>query len=452
MSHIPHTNEDSSQPMNEELSRLLSELHHEQDDWYANIFHQYPEAIVICQTESGFPSTIIECNMAFEQSIKQHSIELIGRDFMSLLDHGEKRKFLIKALGKSPEESSIQHLPIAFRLGNGKQQTFALSITELESKQGTLSLVHLKNKREKQKVIEHGAEQLHRHLKQIFFSLKENDILLFNYVSQSSTEVLGYSDEQLLLNPFLFWFNCHPEDFDHMKKIWHKKKKFSDSIETRFLHKDGHMIWLHLSIILHQEGHKTQRYLLAQDISHTKKLDRLEEKKNKYRHLLLHSAKQLLRQSDTKSITALIDAVGHSFAADRIGIYAHNKGHLLINHNYFAPSLNYDDISHTISAQYYLDEFYSELTLLPLILCHPEANCKDIEQKHYSFLKSRHLSSMLLIPIQINHEVVGIILCTNQHYTHCWDRSDMFFLHELSEIIKSYLPNYLDSKPKNSKQ
>ena len=193
---------------------------------------------------------------------------------------------------------------------------------------------------------------------------------------------------------------------------------------------------------------------MAQELSYNKKLERLEEKKNNYRHLLLHSAKHLLKEGKHQALSALIDTVGRSFAADRICIYALEDSAIVLNHNYFKPSLSYDDISENISVQYYLTEFYQELATLPLLLYHPDANCEELEQKHYRFLKNRALSSALMIPLRYNHKVRGLILCTNQHYTHCWDRSDMYFLHELSEIIKSYLSNnhYHKKLKKNSKK
>lgn len=434
--------------MNEELNLLLRQLHLGQEDWYANIFHQYPEAIAVCQTESGFPSTIIECNEAFEQNIKQASISLIGRDFMTLLSKGEKRKFFIKSLGNTKHNNSIHHLPIAFDLVNGKQNTFALSLTPLDSQQGQLLMITLHANKEQHALIEDGMEHLNIIQHQVFFSLKTHDILQFNYISQSANEVLGYTNEQLLLNPFLFWFNCHPEDFDRIKKVWHQKEHTEQSIEVRFIHHNGQMVWLRLSIITNQnEASETpQRYLLAQDITYTKKLERLEEKKNSYRHLLLHSAKQLLRDGHSKVLSTLIDTVGRDFPADRIGIYALEGSAIQLNHNYFKPALSYDDISENISAQYYLTEFKQELTTLPLLLLHPDANCEALEQKHYKFLKNRQIISSLMVPLHVHHKLVGLILCTNQHYTRCWDRSDMYFIHELSALTESYLSNSQHTK------
>ena len=120
----------------------------------------------------------------------------------------------------------------------------------------------------------------------------ENDV----YVSPHIEQMLGYSQEEWLSDPFLWYYRLHPED----RPMWNRE--FTRGVRTggpfraecRFLARDGHVVWVHGEARLVKDEHGRPQYLqgVAFDISESKRAQ----------EILLQAAVQDARQQEEVAI------------------------------------------------------------------------------------------------------------------------------------------------------
>ncbi|TWT01891.1 PAS domain S-box protein [Planomicrobium sp. CPCC 101079] len=109
---------------------------------------------------------------------------------------------------------------------------------------------------------------------------------LIEYVSPANEKILGYPDHTYIGSPFTT--NVHPEDaFDLMESV----TSLIDGgkpvpVEIRFLHKDGHYIWMEVSPTpVLAEGEVKQLFTIARDITERRRLQDKIAKMAFYDHL-----------------------------------------------------------------------------------------------------------------------------------------------------------------------
>ncbi len=89
-------------------------------------------------------------------------------------------------------------------------------------------------------------------------------------------EILGYSEQEFLAKTFQDI--THPDDLDadvHRFEALLRGEKDSYQMEKRYFHKDGHVVWIHLTAAIQRdhEGHPQYRISVVQDISKRKRLE-----------------------------------------------------------------------------------------------------------------------------------------------------------------------------------
>ena len=99
----------------------------------------------------------------------------------------------------------------------------------------------------------------------------ENDV----YVSPHIEQMLGYSQEQWLSDPFLWYYRLHPDD----RALWNRE--FTRGVRTggpfraecRFLARDGHVVWVHGEARLVRDEQGRPQFLqgVAFDITESKR-------------------------------------------------------------------------------------------------------------------------------------------------------------------------------------
>lgn len=109
---------------------------------------------------------------------------------------------------------------------------------------------------------------------------------LIEYVSPANEKILGYSDHTYIGSPYTK--NVHPEDaFDLMESITSVIDGGEPvTAEIRFLHKNGHYIWMEISSTpVLADGKVKQLFTIARDITERKKLQEKIAKMAFYDHL-----------------------------------------------------------------------------------------------------------------------------------------------------------------------
>jgi len=400
--------------------------------WHKNIFDKSMQALAVCETFSDFPSTILDCNAEFRNLIKRSTFDIVGKDFMELMQKGEKRKFFVQAFGNT-KEKDIKEFPLIFLDGKGNELTMEITTKFFETSRGRLALVKLQAENPHKSTLHNGIEQLLSNSKQIFFAIKEDEILLFDYISHSVEKVTGYSSEQLLLNPFLFWNNCHPEDLKRLKKVLSSNKEFENNLNIRFIRQDGQMIWLDFSVISNPtqiEGDQCY-YAVARETTASQRKARQLKKKELYDQLILQSAQSLIGHVDSKDLKSLTIHIGNQLPVDRFSIYIHNE----FSHDIFADHISTERKTYAASNATIWQELKDDFISLPVISYQSDDDNINFKPQHISFFNRVKIKSILIVPLLHQGKAFGFVACSAIIKHSRWDRTDINYISQLSQLV-----------------
>lgn len=428
---------------NKHLKSQIEELSRSSEKWYKTLFNDNTQAMAVCETFSDFPSIILDCNSKFRSLTNRSNEQILDKDFMDLLRKGEKHKFFIHALGNT-QENTLTDFPLTFIDGQGNEINIEISTTFFTSANKRLAVVTAQRKNHHKSILRNGIEQLLSKSNQIFFSIRENDILDFDYVSQSIFKVTGYTSEQLLLNPFIFWNNCHPEDILNVKKAFKSNDHSRDNISLRFICQDGKMIWFDFSIISSptKENHNATHYAVARENTAIQKRERQLKKKSVYDQLILQSAQSLIGLINDKKIRTLANYIGSQLQGDRFSIYIHNEEKAPFSHDVFAEYVTLNTKTYAASSKNIWEEFKDEFINLPVLLYQSDDDNFNFKERHLSFFNNIRVKSALIVPLIRNGKAFGFIASSTliKHYR--WDRTDINYLSQLSQLLsQAYQPD-----------
>ncbi len=123
----------------------------------------------------------------------------------------------------------------------------------------------------------------------------QNHRLIPTFFSEKSLEVLGYHNEEFLINPDLFYEIIHPEDFklfnDKLSGLLSGKQNNSTIIEHRLITKSGNSVWVRNTIFIQRRNDIAENiYGFITDIS--------DQKESEYE--LKYFAAELKKLNETK--------------------------------------------------------------------------------------------------------------------------------------------------------
>ncbi|MFT5700865.1 MAG: PAS domain S-box-containing protein [Desulforhopalus sp.] len=191
--------------------------------------------------------------------------EKITRDDIDVINNGKKLKLY--------EELNDRHyVTYKFPIDQGTKKYLAgytIDITDFE--QTREDLVHLFN------------------MSLDMICIADINTATFLKVNAAFTNILGYSEEELLDKPFLDFI--HPDDLDATRNILTQKLQMGTQVinfDNRYRCKDGSYRWL--SWLAHEIAEKGLSYAIARDITESKKVEEaLRESERKYRNLYLYA-------------------------------------------------------------------------------------------------------------------------------------------------------------------
>lgn len=132
-------------------------------------------------------------------------------------------------------------------------------------------------------------------------------------VNHSLRQLMGYDETEFLKRTFQDY--THPEDLDADLQQMHQLLNgeiSSYSMEKRYLHRDGHLIWALLSVTLVRNTHNKPHYFISQirDITERKKsMDTIREQNARllnFAHIVSHNLR-----SHTGNLQMLTDMLTH---------------------------------------------------------------------------------------------------------------------------------------------
>ncbi len=405
------------------------------ESWYYSLFNNHPKAIAICESVSDFPSNIIDCNIQFCELFDLPASTIIGHDFMELLDKGERRKMLIQTFGKT-KEKNLDLMPFTFI--NKKKRTFTLEISTklVNTDRGKAIMVYAAPLNSHNSSLQSGIESLLQHTNQIFFSIKKDDVLQFEYVSNSLFDITGYLHEQLLLNPFLFWNNCHPEDFEDIKRDLDNSicnKKYT----IRFIRKDGQMIWLYFILVKNPNpiNINVDYYAIAYDITEKQKKKRFNKKKLNYDTAIIRSAQTLTTTPDTKQLRAFAQSIQNKVPGEQLSLFIENKDGENFSFNNFCSNVSTEDQTYAISNHKIWSGLKTILNQQPIIVFQSDKDALNTDADILSFFINTKIQSALIVPVKKESACIGFIAKTAFTKLQRWDRADINYISQLGQIL-----------------
>lgn len=109
-----------------------------------------------------------------------------------------------------------------------------------------LNNAHLKAERKKALERLYKSESRFRHIaehaRDIIYRINLYPDLKAEYISPSVEEFIGYTPEEIYSNPNIGYEVIIPEDRDLLKKLLSGQMSFSETIRTRWVHKDGRIV------------------------------------------------------------------------------------------------------------------------------------------------------------------------------------------------------------------
>jgi PAS domain S-box-containing protein len=142
---------------------------------------------------------------------------------------------------------------------------------------------------------EHSSSEFFRKLAEnannIFYRLVLLPDIKFEYISDSVSEVTGYTPEDHYSNPELGFKIVHPEDIKILQKIKDGTEISKNAQIIRWIHKNGNIIWTehHIIPVTDKDGNILAIEGIARDITKRQKMEIiLQDSENRFRQMAEH--------------------------------------------------------------------------------------------------------------------------------------------------------------------
>ncbi len=224
---------------------------------------------------------ILSFNRSAEELYGWKAEEALGREFRELLspDYGERSREQVMeeffARGKWAGEATHQ-----CKDGSRIQVEVRISLVYDEAGNPTRVVSMIRDITERKRA-EDALRESEERFRSAFDNAPNGMALVatngkFLKVNQFLLDLLGYSEEELL--PKTFLDISHPDDIEISKRVLKQLldgEKQSTHFEKRYIHKDGHTVWILLHTSLYCDPAGTRQYFIShmQDITARKRAE-----------------------------------------------------------------------------------------------------------------------------------------------------------------------------------
>lgn len=261
-------------------------------------------------------------------------------------------------------------------------------------------------------------------------------------VNQRFCDIVGYTQAELLNLTFIDL--TFPDDIaasdENMEKL--KAGQLSNySMEKRYIHKDGTIVWINLSVTLLSEVEGDTKYYIGiiEDISKRKQVEEANERKSEYERTITNITKRFLNNTNITDeiINETLAQIGFLSGMSRSYIFLlRSKGTIMDNtHEWCAQGVqaqihNLKNVP-TSDFPWWLDQLKAggivkieDVSKLPIA-------AKNLKK----YFKSLDIKSILAYPLYIGGEISGFIQFDNIWTTNGWNEESFFLLLVVSDVI-----------------
>jgi diguanylate cyclase (GGDEF)-like protein/PAS domain S-box-containing protein len=231
-------------------------------------------SLVVVLDRSG---NIIRFNRACEQATGYVAEEVVGKPFWDLFLPAEDVPLVREAFSTLDAAQFPNGEENHWRTRDGQSRRIAWSNTALLDQQGSLEYViatglDITERCSAQEALQESEERFRRlaeNALDLIYRIRLVPEPVFEYVSPSSTAIVGYTPEEHYTDPLLGMKIVHPLDRPLLKAALTNPDLMTKPTVTRWLHKDGSVVWIEQrnSVIRDAQGNVVALEGIARDVS-----------------------------------------------------------------------------------------------------------------------------------------------------------------------------------------
>jgi len=418
----------------------------ESEERFRAMFEQAAIGITMCTKEGAF----IEANQAFCNIIGYTEAELQPLTFIELT-HPDDRQTNWEQLQLLEEEKCLTislEKRYLHKQGHTIWANTNVSIVRDRESNSQYYLAATKNIGDR-KLTEEALRESEERFRAVFEQAEIGLVMVpldrsFVKVNQQFCEMVGYIKSELDHFPLLEL--THPDDrassLEQIQKL-HRSEITSFSLEKRYLHKQGYMIWASTSAsILRDSAGNPQYFLTAiQDISDRKAAEialqdseaRLRSQQNAIVELLKYHDIYTGRLNET--LSKIAEVAAQTLEVERIGIWFYNPSRTQIDQaDLYELSQDCHSCGQTLDINSY-PNYFCVLETQEMIAADRAQHDPRTREFLDTLLIPTGITSMMDIPIRSGGKTVGVICCEHVGTARHWTVEEQNFASYLANLV-----------------
>lgn len=291
----------------------------------------------------------------------------------------------------------------------------------------------------------------------IIYSSEADASYGFNFVSDNVASYLGYNPQDFIEDASFWRKHVHPEDLPQVLNQLSQllqQQQVQKIYEYRFLHKDGKYRWIqdHLRLVKSPIFNKLEIIGCWQDITEYKEAESTLQQENKLLQGVAAASHQLLTHEDyPEAIATALTILGQASGVDRIYVCEHN---VPVEPDDVIMRLRYQWLrlsEHNTCSKYSQEDSSSYQFKLSWFDTLAAGNCVkgSIDTFFFAeqeFLRKNKILTLLLVPLQIDGQLWGVLGFEHHHLQYQWRHSDIATLQIMAASISGALKRHQQEK------
>lgn len=413
-------------------------------DRYINYFNHSLDSIFVMESIYGVPNQLVEVNDTFSKLIGYNRQNLLDMEPLDLFAAGEKRRIL--NIAEELLEKKELYFNTAFK--NKKQPRIPVEIT-LKTLDDTLNpqiIAIARNIEKKKQALKNNSSATEYQRKaiagaqEIIVHINARPIFRFQYISQASKKILGFSPQELYDDPDHFLTNLHPEDYKKFMRTLDQPNTSNLPRTYRFLRKDQKLIWLEIYLSgVNTQHSKGEFDAIIHDVTHRQQMERTINRKLKAENLITNISTSFIEYSSLKkTIRNAVHDIGVTFNIDQIELCIGLQDSIRNQYVWQNPSRIHQSSNEPINleATQWVKSKLKEGTLVYISETEkiPATNEIDIE-----YLAHFGIKSLLVSPLRLNNKTFGYLAFIQTNKNRDWDRVEIHLVNTCSSIFNAAL-------------